>query len=119
MSPAFALKEYVYLMMIILLLLTVFNFYYARVPNRVVWSGSDNGDGYFCHGMCEADTACVERDTAVGVAAGCPVFQVSFDMASDVGELGADLVVATREEIYLNEMITTVADSYQPVVEFR
>ena len=61
--------------------------------------------------MLETYAAGMEADAAIGIAARCAVFQVAADGAADGGELAADLMMAPRVEMHLEEMVAVgVAD---------
>ena len=55
--------------------------------------------------MCEGYAAGMEGDAAVRVRARRTVFEVALDRAAEVGELAADLVVASGEKFHLNEPV--------------
>ena len=61
--------------------------------------------------MLKADCVCVESDATIGVAARCTIFEVALDRTSDVGQLAADLMVPAGMQIYVEQVVSAIADS--------
>ena len=68
-------------------------------PDAFPRGGERSGDDkrLLSDGMDEGDLPSVQADAAVGIAAGCAVFEVAFDGAADMGELAANLVVPSGQ----------------------
>ena len=75
-------------------------------PQFVVRHGRGDIYLHFADRMYELYAAGVKRETAVGIAARIAIFEVAFHRATDVGELAAYLMVATRQQFYFPKIIT-------------
>ena len=56
--------------------------------------------------MLETDFMRMQVDSAVRIGTGSAVFEVALDGAAYVAKLTADLVMAPRKQLYLNEMVS-------------
>ena len=83
----------------------------AEIPRRL------DGQRLLRHRMDKRDAPRVKRDAAVGVGTRRTIFQITLDGTANVGQLTAHLVVAARVKIDLQQMVATVGDSQQAIVE--
>ena len=67
--------------------------------------------------MLEGNVACVERDTAIGIAARRTVFEVSLDGHAQRRKLATYLMVAACVEAHLQKVIA-VAATDDAIVEY-
>ena len=58
------------------------------------------------HRMNEADFPCVQAYSGVGIGSGCAILEVSLYRASHSRELAAYLVMASREQLYFQKVIS-------------
>ncbi len=73
--------------------------------------GSRDRERLATHRVLELHAARVERDAAAGLRAPGAVFQVAADRAADLRQLRPDLVVASREQLDLDERVVRPAPS--------
>ena len=80
--------------------------------------GGGEVDGLVGDGMLKPDAVGEQRDAAVLVAAARAILEVALYRMADGGELGADLMLAPREELHFQQGVA-VSSRYRAVAESR
>ena len=92
-----------------LFLILSFTSSFGGKPERVIGDGGGDVNPLVTDGMIEADTAGVQADAAVGIAAWIAVFQIAANGATDVRQLTAYLMMTAREQLHLKQMVAREA----------
>ena len=75
------------------------------LPKAIGWYGSRHVDHLMRDGMLKAEPARMKADAAIRIAARSPILQVATDGTTHLGQLASYLVVATRLELNLQQII--------------